>query len=427
MEVREGYKQTEVGVIPEDWNLTKFSDFAETEGGYAFCSKKFQVSGKYQVVKMSNIYGGVLNLLRSQSFIDEVSINEKHYVLNPNDIIITLTGTVGKTDYGYSWRIDTEKNLLLNQRVARIIVEDFVNSKFVGYYCKTPMLLKQFFERAKGGTGNQTNVGTNDIKEIMISLPKTLEEQTAIANTLSDTDELIQSLETLITKKYSIKLGAMQELLKPKEGWVVKTFGDLFTISGGYSASRDQLSREGPGYCYLHYGDIHGSKKNFVDVANEYMEIPKLNIQLNKISRTSLLNEGDIVFVDASEDDEGTSRHIVIRNPYGIPFISGLHTIVAKSIDLTINNEFKRYCFQSAYIKSQFKFYAVGTKVTGISKSNIAKIEIFVPSVEEQTRIATILSDMDAEITALVVKLDKYKQIKQGMMQTLLTGRIRLI
>ena len=425
MELIKGYKLTEVGVIPEDWGLFELGDFAQVEGGYAFSGKRFLGSGKYQVIKMSNLYGGMLNLTRSQSFLEELAINEHHYIINTNDIIITLTGTVGKTDYGYSYRVITEKNLLLNQRVARIIVQDKVNPIFIGYYCKTPVFLKQFFEKSKGGTGNQTNVGTNDIKEIKIPLPQTLAEQTAVANALSDIDELIQSLEKIIAKKHVIMHGAIQELLKPKADWVVKKLGELFDFSGGFTASRDQLSNEG--YCYLHYGDIHGATKAYIDVMNEFAEIPKLQIELKKVSRKSMLNDGDVVFVDASEDDEGTSRHIVIKNPNAIPFISGLHTIIAKSKDTTINNEYKRYCFQSAYIKSQFKFFAVGTKVSGISKANISKIEIYLPSIEEQTRIATILYDIDAEIATLETKLSKYKKVKQGMMQILLTGRIRLV
>ncbi|MBI5307009.1 MAG: restriction endonuclease subunit S, partial [Planctomycetes bacterium] len=231
--------------------------------------------------------------------------------------------------------------------------------------------------------------------------------------------------EKLIAKKRNIKQGAMQELLKPKEGWVMKKLGEIFTFSGGYSASREQLSNDG--FCYLHYGDIHGAKKTFINVKNEYTEIPKLKISLKNVLPKSLLNDGDIVFVDASEDDEGTSRHIVVKNPDGVPYISGLHTIVAKSKADSVDNDYKRYCFQSAYIKGQFKFYAVGTKVSGISKTNIAKIEITLPSHDEQVRIAAIFSDMDAEISALETRLAKYKQIKQGMMQELLTGRTRLI
>jgi type I restriction enzyme S subunit len=249
---------------------------------------------------------------------------------------------------------------------------------------------------------------------------------------LSDADALIESLEQLIAKKRQIKQGAMQELLAGKKrlagfsgDWKVKPLGELFSFSGGFSASRDQLSNEG--YCYLHYGDIHMSQKTFVDVESEYQDIPKLNIPLRKISPVSILDDGDIVFVDASEDDEGASRHVVVINKDKIPFISGLHTIVAKSITNELDQKYRRYCFQATNIKRQFRFYAVGTKVTGISKTNIARVMLPFPSISEQAAIASILSDLDAEITALEEKLIKARQIKLGMMQELLTGRIRLI
>ena len=87
------------------------------------------------------------------------------------------------------------------------------------------------------------------------------------------------------------------------EDWVVKPLFELFAFSGGYSASRAQLSNEG--HCYLHYGDIHGTSKTTVDTSLDYSDIPKLYISLSRVSRDSLLDDGDVVFVDASEDDEG--------------------------------------------------------------------------------------------------------------------------
>ena len=156
-------------------------------------------------------------------------------------------------------------------------------------------------------------------------------------------------------------------------------------------------------------------------------DIPKLNIPLKRVSANSMLKNGDIVFVDASEDDEGTSKHVVVVNKDNVPFISGLHTIVAKSKTDELAHEYRRYCFQTPAIQQQFLFYAVGTKVSGISKTNIAKLMIPVPSVPEQTAIAAILSDMDAELAALEQRRDKTRALKQAMMQELLTGRIRLI
>lgn len=208
------------------------------------------------------------------------------------------------------------------------------------------------------------------------------------------------------------------------EDWEVKLLGDLFDFSGGLSASRDQLSMEG--YCYLHYGDIHTSNRTFIDVRSEQQEIPKLDIPLKKASSTSLLEDGDVVFVDASEDDEGTSRHVVIINKDKIPFISGLHTIVAKSKTGELDHQYRRYCFQTVDIKRQFRFFAVGTKVSGISKTNIARITLPVPPVPEQEAIAEALGDADAFIESLEQLISKKRQIKQGAMQELLTGKRRL-
>ncbi len=281
-----------------------------------------------------------------------------------------------------------------------------------------------------GGTMGVLNAGL--LRPVLVPLPS-LTEQQAIVEALSDADMLIESLEQLLAKKRQIKQGAMQELLTGQKRlpgfageWQTKPMGELFDFSGGYTASRDQLGTDG--HCYLHYGDIHTSDKTYVDVRSEFHEIPKLDVPLKKVGSASLLENGDVVFVDASEDDEGTSKHVVVVKPDDVPFISGLHTIVAKSKTDELENLFKRYCFQTPSVKKQFRFFAVGTKVSGISKSNIGKIAIELPpTTDEQTAIATLLSDMDAELAALEAKLAKARDLKQGMMQELLTGQIRLV
>jgi type I restriction enzyme S subunit len=207
-------------------------------------------------------------------------------------------------------------------------------------------------------------------------------------------------------------------------GWIEKPLGELFNFSGGVSASRAQLSNIG--YPYLHYGGIHGTTQTFVDVCTDNT-IPRLNVSLNKISNASLLQDGDVVFVDASEDDEGASRHIVVKNAENRPFISGLHTIVAKPKTDELDSRYREHCFQTVSIKSQFKFYAVGTKVVGVNKSTIKDINLCFPvDIKEQQRIAAALSDTDAYITALEKLTAKKRAIKQGAMQELLTGKRRL-
>lgn len=224
----------------------------------------------------------------------------------------------------------------------------------------------------------------------------------------------------------------MQDLLTGKKRlpgfcgeWKWMTLDDVFTFSGGYTASRAQLS--GRGHCYLHYGDIHTSASTVVDIGDPGHTVPRLDVPLKDVPAKSLLSDGDVVFVNASEDDEGASKHVVVRNPDGAPFIAGLHTIVAKPRSDTLDVVYQRYCFQTRDVKAQFLFFAVGTKVSGINKSNIARIKLPVLPRDEQAAIGAALADMDAELDAVDAQLLKARAIKQGMMQALLTGRIRLV
>jgi len=307
---------------------------------------------------------------------------------------------------------------------------DDLDNRYREHCFQTTAIKTQFRFYAVGTKVIGVNKST--IKDISLCFPVDIREQHRIAAALSDTDEYITALEKLIAKKRAVKQGVMQELLTGKRRlpgfngkWVNKPFGELFDFSGGLSASRVQLSNIG--YPYLHYGDIHGTERTFIDVCSDNT-IPRLNISLNKVSCASLLQDGDVVFVDASEDDEGASRHLAVRNSENKPFISGLHTIVAKAKTTELNNRYKEHCFKTAEIRSQYRFYAVGTKVVGVNKSSIKEISLYFPSdIIEQTAIAAILSDMDAEIEALKAKLEKMRHIKQGMMSELLTGRIRLV
>jgi len=399
--VRRAYKLTEVGVIPEDWVVSSIGKVAPLQRGFDLVSSQL-TNGVYPVV-YSN---GIMNF-------------HNHAMVRGPGVVTGRSGTIGKIQY-------IESDFWPHNTSLWVTRFNGNNPRFIFYlYCAVD------FGRFASGSGVPT-LNRNDAHAFSVALPSTAAEQEAIAKALSDADALIESLEQLITKKRNLKQGAMQELLTGEKRlpgfngeWKVRLLGDLFEFSGGFSASRDQLSLEG--HCYLHYGDIHKSTKSYVNVKAENTDIPKLNITLSKVSRVSLLEDGDVVFVDASEDDEGTSKHVVIVNKSKMPFISGLHTIVAKNKTNELDHAYERYCFQARSTKQQFLFFAVGTKVSGISKTNIAKIAIPVPSVPEQTAIATILSDMDAEITALETKLTKARHIKQGMMQELLTGRIRLL
>ena len=429
MELKPGYKQTEVGAIPEDWSCRPIKEFASTVRGGSPrpAGDPRYFNGSFipwlTVASLTGIPDSQLFVTETSTALTEEGANHSRTLAAGTLIVANSGATLGVA------KILGIKCCANDGIAALQKVEKNVSAPYLAHYINT----KTNYLRDVVATGNgQPNLNTGLISEFKVPLPPTKVEQEAIAEALSDADALIESLDQLIAKKRQIKQGATQELLTGRRrlpgfsgDWEVKTFADLFTFSGGYSASRDQLSTEG--YCYLHYGDIHGATKTSVDTHADYQNIPKLKVSLKRVSPNSLLKDGDVVFVDASEDDDGTSRHVVVVNKQNVPFISGLHTIVAKSKTEELVYEYRQHCFKTPAIRQQFLFYAVGTKVSGISKTNIAKLTLPIPSVPEQTAIAAILSDMDTELAALESRLAKARQIKQGMMQELLTGRIRLL
>lgn len=201
------------------------------------------------------------------------------------------------------------------------------------------------------------------------------------------------------------------------QDWVKYEMGKIFDFYGGMSFSRNDLSKVG--IPYLHYGDIHTSNKTYINISEELELLPRLDIELDKIKSGSLLNDGDIVFVDASEDYKGTSKCVVIENDKELPYISGLHTIIGKSKDDMLVRDYKKFCFENWDIKRQFAFYATGISVLGLNKTNLSKLIIPVPPIAEQEKIAKILSTQDEVIRLKEMLIEEKKKQKQYIMQTL--------
>jgi type I restriction enzyme S subunit len=150
------------------------------------------------------------------------------------------------------------------------------------------------------------------------------------------------------------------ELCEIPEEWEVIKLDKIFDFYGGQPIPRRQLNDDG--IDYLHYGDIHTLNRNYIDIKHDTNWLPKINTEI-KINKDSLLNEGDIVFVDASEDYEGIGKSVVIYNQGKIPFVAGLHTIIAKEKSKTLSNNFKRYCFSTRAVRQQFRMLATGATV----------------------------------------------------------------
>jgi type I restriction enzyme S subunit len=443
MELKSGYKQTEIPLVPENWRLIPLGDFLHFRNGVNAPKEAYGRGTPFvnllEVITYTHIHCSEIpgRVTLAKNIVAS-------YSLRRGDLLFNRTSETQEEVGLTSVYADDEEAVFGGFVICGRPNAGILDAVFSGYAFRTPVVRRQITACGQGAI--RANIGQADLRRVQALLPPP-DEQQVIGAVLSDADALIGALDKLIAKKRDLKQAAMQQLLTGKrrlsgfapakfefkqteagvipEDWEMDALGELFSISGGFSASRAQLNNEG--HCYLHYGDIHKSAKSFVDVGTEYPDIPKLNVPLMRVSSKSLLATGDVVFVDASEDDEGASKHVVVINDEKLPYISGLHTIVAKSTTTSLDNTYKRYCFQTRDIKRQFYYYAVGTKVTGISKTNIKKIFIPLPPIPEQRAIAAVLSDMDAEIAVLEQRRDKTRALKQGMMQELLTGKTRLI
>lgn len=199
--------------------------------------------------------------------------------------------------------------------------------------------------------------------------------------------------------------------------WVTdKTFGDLFEFYGGLSKSRDELGENG--YPYLHYGDMHRESFNKVSF-EQYEQLPKCDISLTG-KETCLMEDGDVAFLDASEDLEGTSRAVLIDNPDNKTFIAGLHIIFGKSKDDCLEKWYKQYITSSESVKKQFQRLSVGFKVYGVNRDSLPKIRIAYPaSSQEQSRIAEILMKWDETIELYQQQIEKLNKLKRSALANL--------
>jgi len=382
MELKEGYKQTEVGVIPEDWRIKPLSAVAFFTNGKAH-EQFIDDNGDYIVVNSKFI-----------STEGDVFKNSSVCIcpLKKGDITMVMSDIPNGKALAKCFIIPKDNKYTLNQRICSLSTE-ISEKRFLAYILNR----NKYYLAFDSGTG-QTNLKKNDVIGCPIPLPPTKDEQTAIATALSDADALIQSLEKLIAKKQNIKQGAMQELLKPKEGWVVKKLGEICEINMGQSPSSSNYNASGVGLPL-----VQGNS----DIADRKTIIRNYTSQITK-----RCNNGDII--------------MSVRAPVGEIAIATFDACIGRGVcAISYSNAFLYHYL--IFIEPQWAKHSTGSTFDSVNSDTIWALEIDTPPPPEQTRIATILSDMDAEIATLETKLAKYKQVKQGMMQELLTGRTRLV
>ncbi len=255
------------------------------------------------------------------------------------------------------------------------------------------------------------------IARMLITLPPKT-EQRAIAEALSDADALIESLEQLIAKKRQVKQGAMQELLCPKVGWVEKRLGNTAILKARIGWQGLTTAE------YLNSGDFYlvtgtDFKDGYVDWVNCHY-VDELRYKQDKNIQ---LKESDVLVTK-----DGTIGKVALVNHLEKPATLNSGVFVIRPVDGAFYPEFFYYLLSSNVFVRFLNQLSAGSTINHLYQKDFVNFVYETPStISEQTAIAVILSDMDAEIAALEAKLAKARQVKQGMMQELLTGRTRLI
>jgi type I restriction enzyme, S subunit len=422
--VRDGYKQTEVGVIPKEWEVKSLGELGNVVRGGSPrpAGDPRYFDGSYipwlTVASLTNISDNQIYVHQTSGFLTEEGASYSRR-LSRNTLIIANSGAT----------LGVAKILALeccaNDGIAAIINQTEGDKEYTQYFINS----RTKHLRNVVATGNgQPNLNTTLIRNTNIPFPP-LPEQRAIAGALSDVDDLIAQLEQLVAKKQAIKQGAMQALLTGRqrlpgfEGeWEEKQLGEVFSFLGTASKPRSDLSKDG-NIDYIHYGDIHTGLRGRLDLSK--FSLPRISAE--KLGNYNKVTRGDLIIADASEDENGIGWGVEIIELGENPVVAGLHTILLRPKPNTFALGFSSFIQEAENFKRQMKSLATGVSVFGITKKQLETVVVIIPPLPEQQAIATVLTDMDTELASLQQRLTKTRALKQGMMQELLTGRIRLV
>ena len=412
-EILAGYKWTEAGVIPDDWDIARIGDIADIKSG-ATPSTGIAANWNGSIpwctpTDVTNTPGKYLT--GTARSITRQGLSTCGASLLPADTLLLCSrATIGEIKIA-------SVPICTNQGFKSLIARDRVHGEFLYYLILVlkPRLIRQ----AIGSTFLE--VGKRALASMQVQVPP-LKEQRTIAEALSDVDGSIESLEALIAKKRAVKTAAMQQLLTGRTRlpgfsgeWETKQLVELGVFSKGRGIKRSDVRDDG--YPCLRYGELYTRYSDFV--ANPVARIPA-SVALTAQS----IECGDLLFAGAGETSDEIGRCVAYVGESTA--YAGGDVIILSPFRRAGNSLYLGYLLNHPTVSVQKARLAQGDAIVHISSGSLGQVQIELPPVEEQEAIAAVLSDIDAEIVALERRLAKVRALKQGAMQQLLTGRIRL-
>ena len=412
MNIPQEYKQTELGIIPEDWEVKQISDFTSV------------VTGGTPSTQYAEYWGGDIRWMNSgelnlkfvydvEGRITEEGLNNSSTHIIPAKCVLVGLAGQGKTRGTAAYNL---VSLCTNQSIAAFLPTDTHSSLYLYYVIDS---LYDYLRLLSSGDGGRGGLNKQILSSLNIVLPP-ITEQRAIAEALSDVDGLIAALDKKIAKKRLLKQGAMQQLLTGKkrlpgftDKWVEITFGEYVDIyRGGSPRPIESYITDSPnGVNWIKIGDVKPNDK--------YINKTEERIIPDGVSRSRRVDVGDFIL----------SNSMSFGRPYILGIDGCIHDgwLVIQNYHNSFDKDYLYYLLCSEDVMMQYIGMAAGSSVKNLNKEKVASLQLCVPTtIEEQQAIATILSDMDKEIADLEAQRDKYRLLKSGMMQKLLTGQIRL-
>ncbi len=379
MEVKPGYKQTEVGVIPAEWSCKTLGELAAYTNGKAH-ENNITDAGNYVVVNSKFISTeGEVRKYSDHCFCEAA----------PGDVLMVMSDVPNGRAIAKCFLVDRDKTYTVNQRIC-ILRPQQIDGRLLFYKLDRNPFYLAFDDGAK-----QTNLRKSDVLSCPLGVPKSEAEQRAIATALSDVDALLGGLERLIAKKRDLKQAAMQQLLTGQTRlpgfhgeWEVKRLGDILKVRHG--KSQHGITAPDGKYSILASGGEIGRTNAYI------YDKPSV-----LIGRKGTIDSPQ--YVDSPFWTVDTLFFTEISNEADAKFVFYKFTMI------------------------RWRSYNEASGVPSLNAKTIENIEVQSPPLPEQTAIAAVLADMDAELATLTQRLAKTRALKQGMMQELLTGRTRLV
>jgi type I restriction enzyme S subunit len=413
-----GYKQTEVGVIPQDWEVARISSVSRSPVQNGVFNEPARKGRGCKLINVGDLYTAAPIDINNLEKFDATKMEVSKFGVTHGDLFFTRSSiTPDGIAYCNIYDQTTHEDIVFDCHIIRVQADNKkVDPFFLARFCVTKPARIYLVANAK--TTTMTTVDQAVIGGLPVPLPP-LPEQRAIAAALSDVDDLLAKLDQFIAKKRDLKQAAMQQLLTGQTRlpgfsgeWEVKRLGNVAIFLKGKGLPKSALVPFGAEPC-IHYGELF----------TRYPETIGAIISRTNNSRDTFRSVANDVLMPTSD-----------VTPRGLAKAScvTVDDVILGGDILVIRTDRKRICgtFLSYVIRreeEQVLQLVTGSTVFHLYGSDMKKFTFSMPLLPEQTAIATVLSNMDAELAALEARRDKTRALKQGMMQELLTGRIRLV